>query len=137
MQPQAQQEEQALSKDEQKSLNDAFAAAHESHAAIYREAKSASAAEKDASSNAWMLAAGRHAEPLLFKLGLVDAQYLLALADAGAMSVPRWHEVPPQAALILMTRGSFGASIMSLPASPYFLLPSRSAMTSQSSAARR
>ena len=97
MQPQAQQEEQALSKDEQKSLNDAFAAAHESHAAIYREASSASAAEKDASSNAWMLAAGRHAEPLLFKLGLVDAQYLLALADAGAMSVPRWHEVPPQA----------------------------------------
>ena len=52
--------------------------------------------ERPKENGAWSLFGGAWLEPLLEHTTLIDARYLLALADAGGI-VPRWQELPEAA----------------------------------------
>ena len=75
---------------------DALATAAAAQEKVSAAADAAPEEEKERVGFAWTLRGLRQLEPLLANIDLIDAHYLIALAEAGGV-VPRWQDVPDAA----------------------------------------
>ena len=66
------------------------------HEAVVAKANALALDERPEDGGVWSMFGGAWLEPLLEHTTLIDARYLLALADAGGI-VPRWQELPEAA----------------------------------------